>query len=317
MASVPQGRPWLDACGPLPTDRPFTLARARTLGVDRRRLARWVETGRLRRPLAGVYHAAELSDCLALRVDCLRLVVPPDCVVTDRTAAWLLGAPRALAPGDHLVVPPVSLFRPPGYRLRNGLSSSGERRLARDDVLRIEGLCVTTPLRTACDLGRLLHRDQAVAGLDAMARIGRLAASDLLVAAARFAGYRGVIQLRALAPLADGRAESPGESILRLRWLDCGELPRPTPQVRVPGPAGPYFLDLAVEELRYAAEYDGAQWHGPEQRAHDGARRRWIREELGWELDVFTARNIHGRGQDADVRLRRGVLRARRRYGGR
>ena len=44
----------------------------------------------------------------------------------------------------------------------------------------------------------------------------------------RFRGFRGVVQLRCLAPLGDGRAESPGESALRLHWYDAG-LPTPEP----------------------------------------------------------------------------------------
>jgi len=307
---------WLDASGPVPVERPFTFREARDLGVDRRLLAGWLAEGLLIRPLEGVYHAAQLPDSLGLRVQCLKLVVPPDAVVTDRTAAWMLGAPMALAPGDHLRVPRVSMFRPPGYRLRNPLASSGERRLASDDVMEIGGVRVTVPIRTACDLGRLLHRDQALSALDAMMRLGCFGLPELLDRTGRFKGYRRVLQLRALAPLADGRSQSPGESILRLRWLDCGNLPEPTPQLEVPGPFGSYFLDLGVEGVRYAAEYDGVEWHGPEQREHDRARRAWVAQELGYEIDVFTSANIHGRQQDADLILRQGILRARRRFGG-
>ncbi len=213
------------------------------------------------------------------------------------------------------MVPRASVFRPPGYRLRNSLSSSGERTLAADDVTEIDGIQVTVPIRTACDLGRLLHRDQAFAALDAMMRLTAFGREELVERAGRFRGYRGIRQLRYLAPLADGRAQSPGESILRLRWIECPELPPPTPQLEVPGPTGPYFLDLALPELRYAAEYDGELWHGPERREHDERRRQWVRTRLGFELQVFTAPNIHGPLQDADRLLRRGIARSRRRFG--
>ena len=305
------------ASSPVPVDRPFSYAQARDLGVDRRLLSRWVGQGLLLRPVEGVYYGAQLTDSLALRLDCLRLVVPRDAVVTDRTAAWLHGAPLVLAPGDHQVVPRASMFRPPGYRLRNSLSSSGERTLAADDVVVLEGIKVTSPIRTACDLGRLLHRDQALAALDAMMRLEAFDRAELVELTGRFRGYRGVRQLRELVPLADGRSQSPGESILRLRWIDCPELPEPTPQLKVTGPTGPFFLDLAVPELCYAAEYDGEQWHGPEQREHDTLRREWVRTRLGYEVDVFKAANIHGPLQDADLLLRRGIARSRRRFGAR
>ena len=69
-------------------------------------------------------------------------------------------------------------YRSIGRRMRDGyadvLARSGERTLGPDDLMRVGGIWVTTPLRTALDLGRLLRRDQALAGLDAMLRLERL-----------------------------------------------------------------------------------------------------------------------------------------------
>ena len=167
-----------------------------------------------------------------------------------------------LAPNDHLVVPRAHVFCPPGYRLRNGLASSGERFLRPHDIAEMGGLRVTTPLRTACDLGRLLHRDQALAAMDSIARLRRFSVTELVASVPRYAGYRGVVQLRAFAPLVDPEAESPPESILRLRWLDVG-LPRPRCQVPVASPrGGTWWLDMGLEDERYAAEYDGEEFHG-------------------------------------------------------
>ena len=88
-----------------------------------------------------------------------------------------------------------------------------------------------------------------------MLRLDAFTLDELCAEVERFKGYRRVRQLRALAPWPT-RARSPGD--LRLRWPDCVTLPPPTPQLEVPGPFGSYFLDLGVEGLRYAAEYDGA-----------------------------------------------------------
>src|SRR3954462_12482860 len=104
------GQPLLDARFPLPLDRPFTTAMARIAGLHSSELAILVDRGYLRRLLLGVYVASPAPDSLALRAAALRLVVPPDAVVTDRTAGWLHGSDMVLAPGDHLVVPPVSIF---------------------------------------------------------------------------------------------------------------------------------------------------------------------------------------------------------------
>lgn len=265
--------------------------------------------------IKGVYVAATVPDSLRLRCDALRLVVPPGAVVTDRTAGWLHGADMILAPNAHLEVPPVSVFhRSTGCRLRNGISASGQRTMPDGDVEVIYGLRVTTRLRTAHDLGRLLPRDQAFAAIDAMVRLGGFRQEDLISTVARYRGFRGVRQLRALAPLADARAESPGESVLRLRWLDCVDLPRPEPQVRVLGPDGTTLrVDLGVPSLRFGAEYDGEEFHRDDQALHDTARREWLDRAAGWELVVVRREQVFGRGQCTDVLLRDGLRKALRR----
>lgn len=276
----------------LPGDRPFSRSEARHRGVEDRHLSWLVGSGALRRPVPGVYCSEQLADSLSLRLACLRLVVPADAVVTDRTAAWLWGVSMALAADDHLSVPRVSVFRPRGYRLRNAIVASGSRDLAETDVVELEDVRVTTPVRTACDLGRLLTRDQAIAALDGLVRDTTLTVGRLRAEVERFRGYRGVCQLRELAPLADGRAQSPGESILRLRWLGCPGLPAPEPQLEVAGPAGSYFLDLGIWRPRLAAEYDGAAWHSVDQTDHDAQRRAWLRDELGFTVVVLRSRHL-------------------------
>lgn len=295
---------------PLPADRPFTTTEGRDLlGGSKHALQILRRRGLVVSPVRGVHHLAGLDDTLELRLACVRLVAPPDAVVCDRTAGWLLGAPRILAPGDHLVVPAPSLFLPDvGRRMRRGEVMSGSRDLGATDVIELGGVAVTSPLRTACDLGRLLHRDQAMAALDSMLRLEEFSQHRLLAEITRFRGMRGVVQLRELAPLADGRSQSPGESILRLRWTDCSDLPCPDLQVPVEGPWGVYYVDLGLPELGFGGEYDGAEWHGPDQRAHDLSRRTAMEEHAGWSFEVFRGENIHGRGQDADVRLRRALL---------
>ena len=307
----------LDSRFPLPLDHPFTHGAAREAGLQNRDLCMLVTEGFLRRLVAGVYVANEVPDSLALRAQALLLVVPPDAVVTDRTAGWLHGAPMVLAPGDHLVVPQVSMFvNRKGARLRNELASSGERTLESEDVTAVLGVRTTTALRTACDLGRLLNRDRAFAALDAMLSLGAFDADELWDAVARFRGMRGVRQLRGFAPLADGRAQSAAESILRLRWLDLLTLPRPELQIELQRPGQPsYWLDLGVQDLRYAAEYDGEEWHQrtPEQKARDDRRRTWMREERGWIIDVVTKDNLFGHTRDIEGILLNGVRDARRR----
>jgi hypothetical protein len=135
----------------------------------------------------------------------------------------------------------------------------------------------------------------------------------LLMGVERFRGRRHVVQLRELAPLADPRAESFGESVSRLRWLDMPSLPKPEPQVPVLGDGGwpVYWLDLGVLELRFALEYDGELFHSTdEDREHDRRRREWIRRR-GWTIVVVRKENVFGPTRDIEERLVEGIESAR------
>lgn len=288
----------LDLAAVLPEDKPCTAAEADALGVSNHQRRILVRAGLIRSSVKGVFHPAGLRDSLELRLAILRLVVPADCVVTDRTAAWLWGASMALAPGDHLVVPRVSVFAPPGRRLRNGLVRSGERQLHAMDVVELGGVQVTTPIRTACDVLRLLHRDQAVAAADALASLGRFVVDDLAYELLRFKGYRGVVQARALAPLVDPASQSPMESISRLRWYDAG-LPRPQCQVVESAADGSWYaIDIGLPDARFGLEFFGEQWHGEGAAAHDEERLDWLRDQRGWTLVVARGANVVGPYQD-------------------
>jgi len=282
----------------LPIGRPVLTNELFDLGMTARQLARLVQVGLIRRPFRGVYLSGLTDDDLEMRMHVLRLVVPDGCVVTDRSAGWVWAGDRILAPNAHLATPPLSVFCKPGHRLRSKLTDSGERRFLSQDLTVVDGLTLSTPLRTACDLGRLLHRDQAFAALDTMAATGMLSAEELILEAQRFRRYRGVIQLRTFVVLVDPRSESQGESILRLRWYDTG-LPAPECQVEVETPWGAtYRLDIGLEELLLAAEYDGEQFHGEDTTDHDEDRRGWLREERGWEIVVARRKNVHGAAAD-------------------
>ncbi len=304
----------LDHSFVLPVDEPFTLKLAQDAGLGKKQLGTLVLAGYLRRPLRGVYVACQVPDSLDLRTRMLALVVPEGCFVCDRTAAWLHGAPAALAPNEHLTVPSVSCFRPSDQdRLRNALTQSGERDVLPRDLMEINGILVTTPLRTALDLGRLQRsRDLRMAGIDAMLRLGLFTHGEFLAEIPRFNRQRGVVLLRALAPLADGGAQSAGESALRLRWYDAG-LPRPRTQIPVVEHGRvTRWLDMGLEELFFAAEYDGEEWHtSDEQVDHDDQRRARLSRHHGWQIEVFRRQHVYGPTQDADVRLRAAFRRAR------
>ena len=129
-----------------------------------------------------------------------------------------------------------------------------------DEVAYVGNLPVTTPARTAFDLGRFQRRTQAMARLDALMRANPFSVEDVKLIAKRRPGARGIRQLRELLPLVDGGAMSPQETRLRLLFIDAG-FPKPTTQIPVFDAAGELvrILDLGWEDFMVAAEYDGDQ----------------------------------------------------------
>jgi len=301
---------------PLPLDLPFTTRQALAAGLTHRALRRLTEEGLLRRPIRGVYVAAQLPDSRVLRGQILERVAPPGSVVTDWTACWYWTSIDR--PNADIEEPRISVFRFRGHeRLRNALVSSGERWLTVEDVEPIGGsLFVTTPIRTAWDLGRFSAPVIALGGMDALKRLG-VFGDEFVYGVERFRRQRGVVQLRVLAPLVDGRSESPGESALRWRWLQTPGLPSPELQVPVYNEYGEAFrwIDLGLEELRFGAEYDGEAFHNEQTREHDESRRSELDLHHDWTIEVFVRADVFGQHQNASGRLLTGVRGARVRRG--
>lgn len=145
---------------------------------------------------------------------------------------------------------------------------------------RLDELSVTTPERTAFDLGRRGSLGEAVARLDALGNATEVKAVDVLELAERHRHVRGLRQLEAALDLYDPGAESPQETRLRLMIVDAG-YPRPQTQIPVLGANGQprYYLDMGWEEHMLAVEYDGAQ-HA-DALGYDIIRHEYI-AQLGW-----------------------------------
>lgn len=103
-------------------------------------------------------------------------------------------------------------------------------------------------------------------------------------AAAEQRGRRGIVTVREILPLADGRAESAMESEARLVMIDHG-LPLPELQYPIRGRDGELWrVDFAWPEVRLAAEYESIDWHaGRNEMLRD--KTRWGKiQELGWTI---------------------------------
>jgi hypothetical protein len=281
------------------------------VGVNRNQLAAMIRDGLIRRVFRGVYIDSSAEDSLETRARSLQLVVPPTAVATEELSAWVRGV-DLLARGTHVIPPPLTITQPlDRTRVRRAGAAGTRRMLQARDVEVLNGIRRTTSLRTAIDLARKRSRVRALGALDAMLHTGDFSHDLLLDEIARFRGFRGVIQLRSLAPIADARAESPAESAMRLIWIDAG-LPKVTPQISVCNSLGVeiYRLDMGLPEIRYAAEYDGVEWHtSTEQRAHDRDRRERLRRE-GWTIDVLKKAEVFDEPRRAVAIFRDGIARA-------
>lgn len=261
---------------------------AAELGITRAQLRHLLAQGVIRRVLRGVYVDSAVPDTVPTRATAAALVVSAACVLCDRTAAWLHGV-DVLVLAEHDLLPHLETFvRRSSPRVQRRGTNPGQRDLSEDDVMQIGPVRVTTPLRTALDLGCALPRRDALAALDMFMRRFGFTRDDLRRHAHRYFRRRGVRQLRRLITLADGRAESPGESWTRLEIVDAN-LPVPALQVSITRDGRELFrLDLAYPGLRICIEYDGEEFHdSPESRAADEWRRQWLREH-GWIVIVVT-----------------------------
>jgi hypothetical protein len=207
-------------------------------------------------------------------------------------AAWLWSARRGVLAGLAAAALHGSNWidddEPVELIWRNPHPAAGvitrNHRLDNDEITYAARLPVTTPARTAYDLGRLLPRGQAVARLDALMQATKFSCEDVLLLAKRYPGARGLRRLRAALPLVDGGSASPKETWLRLLLIDAG-LPKPTTQIRVDESCRLIgILDMGWIKYKVAVEYDGDQ--------HRTDRRQYVRDQkrlrafeaLGWTI---------------------------------
>ena len=224
-------------------------------------------------------------------------------ILSHRSAATLHGLPvwsRWLAdepgPDDERWLEEPLTVHTSGLALRGGTASPLHIRhrdaLEPEDVVAVNGFACTTPERAVADVARSEPFPIALACADALLRTtlrnGRAVDHDgwqawrrrTLERVEQRPGQPGNRALRAIAYLADPRADSPLESASRLRLLQCGiefEV-----QKRVRGTDGrTYYPDfwLTVEEI--FGECDGrVKYVDEEMRGGSGADDVWFDEKL-------------------------------------
>jgi REase_MTES_1575 len=174
-----------------------------------------------------------------------------------------------------------------------------------------DAIRLTTPARTAFDLGRRIGLTAAVIRLDALMHATDLKAADVELLAERHRGARGLVQLRQALHLVDGGAESPYETKTRLVLISSG-LPRPQTQIEVRNDWGALMarIDMGWEEWKVGVEFDGAQhWTDPAQRTRDIDRLAEL-AACGWTIIRVSADMLRHRPHVVLARTRSALLAA-------
>lgn len=196
--------------------------------------------------------------------------------------------------------------RMPSPALRYGGQVLHRRQLsfgAGDLVQTTTGLWTTTALRTLLDCRLLLSHEALVCALDdALHR--RLVTPDRLEQTCRrVQGWRGAPAFRRAVALAEGRAESPGETLVRLLLLPV--LPSLEPQVPLfDHAARPVAeFDLGDEDLRLAVEFDGRRGHAGDAMVAKDRRRDRRTGDLGWTTERVTWFEVRRRQEELRARI--------------
>ncbi|MFD0926939.1 hypothetical protein [Williamsia deligens] len=213
------------------------------------------------------------------RIRAGHLSAGPGSVVAGLSAQFLHGVAYPVLDGDVEIIRDL---RGQGRR-RPGVRIMRTDQLGPGDIVDRAGMPVTSPVRTAFDLGRRRPDLLALGHLDDMARTVPLDISALWAYTRDHTHTAGVRQLRELVGLIDPAAESPGESWTRLIMHRRG-LPRPDSQIEVFDECGALIgrFDLGYRRYKIGVDYDGVEFHSSdEQRAHDARRDNGLRRR-GW-----------------------------------
>ena len=208
-------------------------------------------------------------------------------------AAWLWSGRRATAAGLSAAAllgtqwidakRPAELNQLSRHKTKGIILHSDE--LWDDESRFTKGVLVTTPARTAFDLGRRRGLTTAVIRLDALMQATNVKPTEVVSIADRHRGARGTVQLREALSLADAGAESPQETRTRLLLTWAGLRPQRT-QIEVFDDFGGFVhrIDMGWNDWRVGVEYDGIQhWADPDVRNRDIDWQAEA-EALGWRI---------------------------------
>lgn len=274
---------------------PFTLEQARRAGLSRKRTRGpdlWTPSREIRIPVAAPFNL--LDRCRAYAA------VTPNSVVSHQTAAVV-----------HGLYLPYRLEKLRALDLARAVGDGPPRRkgvaghvldLEPWDVDVLGGVPVTSVQRTLLDLAPLLSVDELVAIADQIVCehhrsfgrevFPRVSLGELQAYVATHAGARGMGKLREALDLVRVGADSRPETDLRL-MIFRSPLPNFEHNVEIKDDAGQGKVgpDLACEEYKTCAEYEGGHHFTPEQQASDHDR-NFVTTSLGWHQVIINKEDM-------------------------
>lgn len=229
----------------------------------------------------------------------------------SRREAVLVGSSAAAMHGTKWLPAdaPAELARtryaaPPGIVVRGDV-------IADDEMCLRASIDCTTPARTAYDIGRRVPKDEGIIRVDALLNATRCSVAEVEKIAARYPGARGIRQLRTTLDLADGGAESPKETELRL-LLVRSITPRPVTQIPVADDSGRVRrrIDMGYPQWMVGVEYDGEQhFDDPAAYANDIVRLEFLADR-GWTIVRVSAVQLRWERAEIVARVRRALAMA-------
>jgi hypothetical protein len=229
-------------------------------------------------------------------------------VVSHASAAVLHGLPTWSSAIDRMH---LTRDRSGGGRRRPVVHVHGAP-LRAEDLAVIDGISVTSLVRTVLDLARTVPMDQAVAAGDRALALG-LSPLELERRLVTMERWPGVRRARRVVGFLDGRSESAGESVSRVRMLEDG-LPIPELQREIYGPDGRLVarVDFCWEKQQTIGEFDGKIKYGRllqsgqsiekvifEEKVREDALR-----DLGWQVVRWLWQDLYRGGTVRDRVLR-------------
>jgi hypothetical protein len=275
---------------PLPDPIMFTSDQALAAGWTHSALKNAVRRGRLMRPRRGLYAPAASATPELAAIAAARAI--PDAVVSHRSATLLHALPL-LGPRPSL----PELTVPPRGNMNHSSVHLYRAALRPEDVVLIGGTAVTSVPRSLIDLARHRSLNTAVAAIDAALHDRRTTAEELAGVLHFCWNWPRIRRAQRAVALADGRAESPLESISRLLMPRLG-FPAPEPQKLIFDRYGLLLarVDFYWDEVGVAGEADGRGKYDDERPVYpEEKERQEILEDLGlvivrWGWDQATKR---------------------------